>query len=219
MIASFKRWFVCKRDDIIHTVSRHISSSINFVFKSADHQYSRRVVIEDLIALSIWRAITSISHLISTIDTHSKIRTSIKSSRFSTIFSRDDWFLIQIFRASRSFVKIRIVIVQWRRIWMSIHHRTFVYFEQFSSTISFVFSLTDNLLNKFWKLQLVSFFLFCLSSFYFRSQYDTSFSSKSFWLLSHHRSFALRLSYSITSIQLIQFILSIHRQKLLWTTS
>ena len=147
------------------------------------------------------------------------MRTSIKSLIFFTILSRDDWPLLQIFRTFRSFVRIRIVIAQWRHIWMSTHHCAFAWFEQSKSTTSSVFSSTDNLLNKPWKLQLAFFFLFCLLSFYLRSQYDTSFSSKSLWLLSHHKSFALRLSYSTTSIQLTQFILSIHRQKLLWTIS
>ena len=99
----------------------------------------------------------------STTNTQLKMKISIKFFIFFTIFSKNDWFFIQIFKTFRFFVKIRIVIAQWRRIWMSIHHRIFVWFEQFNLTILFVFSLTNNLFNKFWKFQFV--FLFCLSFF------------------------------------------------------
>ena len=147
------------------------------------------------------------------------MKISIKSSQFSTTFSKDDWSLIQIFRTSRAFAEIRIVIAQWRRIWMSIHIWISVWFEQLQFNDFICLFNNRKFAQLFWKFQLASLFLFCLSSFYLKSQYDTSFSSKSLWLFSHHKSFALRSNYSITSIQLIRFILSIHRQKLLWTAS
>ena len=100
--------------------------------------------------------------------TQLKMRISTTSFQRFTIFNKNDWFFLQIFKTFRFFVKIRIVIAQWRHIWMSIHIWIFVWFEQFNSTISFVFSATKNLLNYRENFNSLSFFLFCLSFFYFK---------------------------------------------------
>ena len=158
MIASFKRWFVRKQNDIIFCLLTYQSSN-SFVFKRSNQLFIITlvvVVVENFIARSIWRADRNQS---SATNIQLKMRISIKSFIFFTTLNRNDWFLIQIFKTFRIFVEIRIVIAQWRRIWMSIHIWISVWFEQFQFNDFICFFNNRKFVQLFWEFQLAFFFL------------------------------------------------------------
>ena len=218
MITSFKRWFVRRQNDIIFCfLTYQFSNSFAFCTQIICSSIFFSLSLSKILLFVRFDVSIEINHQQQIFNWKWEFQSNFS---FSLQFSAETTDLS--FKYSKHFeLSLKFALSSLNDDALECQFTFEFLFDSnnFNSTISFVFSSTNNLFNKFWKLQLAFLFLFCLSSFYFKSQYDTSFSSKSFWLFSHHKSFALRLSYSITSIQLTQFILSIHLQKLLWTIS